>query len=149
MKAGSRAGLSLAEVLLALGLLAIGILTLSGLSLSALKAGQKSSSVMEAGQIAVMKLEEVGATARADSSFWLADHLATPYEEGSVKVGKTEYTYRVFSRTLLDQTSGTELGSGVSNNRLKKLDIEISWFGDSQRDGYGKRTLRESCLLNQ
>lgn len=132
---------------MALGLLAVGILALSGLSLSALKAGQKSSQVMEAGQVAVMKIEEVSAAARGDSSFWATDHVSSPYTTGSVKVGKTEYSYTVYSRNLINQATGAELGGG--SHRLKKLDIEVSWFGNSSSDGYGKRVLRESCLLNQ
>ena len=142
-------GLSLAEVLLAIGLLAVGILTLSGLSLSALKAGQKSSQVMEAGQVAVMKLEEIRAGVETDNAFWTADHISAPYRQGTVRIGKTEYEYRVYSQTLLDQTTGAELGSAVPDNHLKKLDIEVSWFGDSSRDGYGRRSMRESCLVNQ
>ena len=146
--AGSR-GFSLAELLLAFGLLTISILALGGLSLSAIKASQKSSDVVDASQVAVQQLARVSETAKADPSFWAADHQGTPYTNGTIKVGKTEFSYEIFSQTLQNAVTSQELGNGVAGNRIKKMDIVVTWFGDAEREGYGKRSIRESCLVNE
>jgi hypothetical protein len=144
-----RGGFSLAELLLAFGLLTIGILALIGLSITALKSGQKSSDSIDAAQVATRQLADVRQRAASDADFWQAEHKTVPYETGAVRVGKTDFTFECYSETLLNGETGEALGSGVDGNRVKKLDIVVTWLGEGPKSGYGRRTLRESCLVNE
>ena len=144
-----RSGFSLAELLFSLGIFTIGILALGGLSLAALKAEQKSVNVVEASQVAVKQLAERSLSASIDPSFWATDHVSTPYAQGSQKVGETEYTFECYDLTVMNSESGDTLGSGVPSNRVKKMDIVVNWYEDSASSGYGKKSLRQTCLVNE
>lgn len=147
LRVSRRSGFTLAEILLAFALLATTILTLVALSFYAYKAGKKSSNKTEASQIAVSLLSSVSHSAASDPAFWSADHLSTPYRSGTRKVGKTEYEFEVFSETLINETNGDPLGG--ADNRIKKIDVVVKWFGDSNKEGFGKRSIRNSCLANE
>lgn len=146
---GTQVGFTIAELILAFGLLSIGILALGALSLSALKAGQKSTNVFDASQVAVKQLATRAEIAASDPDFWDTDHTVTPYAEGTQMVGKTEYQFRVYASTLMNAETGDTLGAGVPDNRVKKMDIVIEWYAESGSSGYGKKSLRQTCLVNE
>ena len=145
----SPAAFTLAEVLLALGLVSLTILTLMALSISALKANRKSSYVVDASQVSVKLLAESAERATGDPSFWSNDFRSQPYENGTHKAGTTEYEYRIYAQTLPDALSGATLGSGSPSNRVKKMDIVVEWHAGSAATGYGKKSVRGSCLVNE
>lgn len=147
---GRGRGLSLAEVMVALGLITFMILALAGLSFSTLSSSQKSGDVALATQVAHQQLKRSVETARADPNFWAADHLAAPWTTGTVTVGSTEFRFEVFAQTLVDSVAGTELGGDPANsNRVKKVDIVVSWMSSGPRVGYGKLSTHASCLVNE
>ena len=142
-------GFTLAEVMLAFALLTTTILTLVALSLYAAKAGQKSTNAVDASQLTMTLLKRISHQAASDPAFWASDHQTTPYLTGKEKVGHTEFDYEVYSQTLTDNRSGSNLGGTGIGNRIKKMDVVVKWFGDDTRSDYGKRSVRDSCLVNE
>ena len=142
-------GFTLSEVLLAFALLATTILTLIALSLYSAKAANKSTHSVDAAQVARRILDRLASQASTDPTFWTADHTTTPYASGKEKVGRTEFEYEVYSQTLSDRRTGATLGGSGPGNRIKKMDIAVTWFGDSEKSGYGKRSVRDTCLVNE
>lgn len=147
---------SLAEVLIALAILGIGMLGLISVCSVGLQANKKSLTMLTAEQVAdrqinrnitkaVVNDEPPGARDR----FWRADYPypTTPWVTGVEKVGTTEYKYALYATTV-DAVAGGELGSGVEDNRLKKVDIVVTWWGE-QRQGYGTLRVNGYRLINE
>lgn len=145
----SQGAFTLAEILLALGLVALSILTLTALSISALKANRKSSYVVDASQVSVKLMAETAERASGDPGFWDNDFRSQPYEKGTHRAGTTEYEYRIYAQTLPDSQTGATIGSGAPGNRVKKMDIVVEWHAGSAATGYGKKTVKGSCLVNE
>lgn len=143
-------GLSLAEIIVALGIITVLVLLLAALSFSALGSGQKSDDLGMAVQVAQQQLRKVAAQAKSDPNFWGSDYLATPWTTGSVKVGTTHFDFEVFAQTLMDQSSGQPLGGNpVNSNRVKKVDIVVSWDNDRHQAGRGRQSTEASCLVTE
>ena len=145
-----RSAFTLAEILLAAGLITMVLLGLVGLTLGTVRSSQKSADLAAAHQIAKRELDRVIEQSMADSTFWDQEHLSTPWATDTVTVGTTEYEYEVFAQTLQNPSQGGALGTSSSpDNRLKKVDIELRWWGDAERDGYGKLSVRATRLVNE
>lgn len=143
-------GLSLAEIVVALGLVTVLVLVLAALSFSALGSGQKSDDLGMAVQVAQQQLRKAAAQAKSDPSFWGMDYLAAPWTTGSVKVGNTHFEFEVFAQTLMDPSTGQPVGGNpVNANRVKKVDIVVSWENDRHQAGRGKQSTRASCLVTE
>lgn len=139
----------MAELILAVGLITVAILFLVGLSTATLRASDKSSKLYPGYQVARKELDRVCSSAAGDPNFWLQDYLATPWESGSIRVGTTEFNFEIFARTLLDESTSAPLGTSTSaNNRVKKVDIVVSWSG-GERQGQGQLRVRASQLVNE
>lgn len=139
----------MAELILAVGLITLTILFLLGLSTATLRASNKSANLYPGYQVARKELDRVAAAAAGDPAFWIQDYTASPWESGSVRVGGTEFTFEIFARTLIDQSSSAPLGTTTSaENRVKKVDVVVRWWG-GDRQGHGQLMVRASQLVNE
>jgi len=136
------------ELILALTLISIAALTLVALSFTAVAARQKAENITDAMLVAEEQLAlavysiETLPSAQHDS-FWGAP-LGAPYSEGSVRVGETDYNFRIEAE---DVPSGT-----VAPNRLRKLDITVWWWGEEAgqaRVGSGQMHYSTSRLVRE
>ena len=70
---------------------------------------------------------------------------------GSLTLSNTEYQYQMDYVTV-QTTSGTDLGAGLSGNRLKAVTVTCWWWGASStstRVGQGKQTAQVRRLVNE
>ena len=141
----------MAELVLSLGFITTVVLTVLGLTATIQKTGQESTDRINAAMVAESVVEEVVADAQTNDHdfFWDNDHLV--YRAGFVEIEGTEYDWTMSAVTVKD--SGADLGSstGLTNNRLKKVDITVFWW-DSQTQksyGYGKLAFRASRLVSE
>ena len=143
-------GFSFVEMVLAVGLLAVTILATGLLAMTMLRSQTESNDRISAVAVCNTLLDQTLNEAQADSAFWTGDHSVTPYKEDTVKMGKLEYQYQVFAQTVVD-TAGDEVGTALTDNRLKRVTIQLTWFDteSEERQGYGK--LKESItrIVNQ
>ena len=145
-----RKGFAFVEVILAIGLLGLVILALSLLSLRILKSGNESNDRIAAAAVADTILSKVTKAAQTDANFWDNDHVATPYEEKNIRLGKLDYNYQIFAQTVVDPT-GSVLGNGLQKNRLKRVTIILTWYNTKNQDrqGYGKLKYSATRLVNE
>jgi len=153
-------GFTVIEVLLALTLVIIAVLTLLGLTTVSLRAHDESDDLVTASALCDRLMEEsIGSANRNQppgkrADFWDKEWTVTPFETGQVKLGTLEYNYEIYAQTLTDLTTGTALGTqtGVTDNRVKKVDIHVWWMVSDrteQRQGYGALRTHQSCLVNE
>jgi hypothetical protein len=138
------------EMVLAVGLLAITILAVGLLSLTIIRSNTESNDRTTTAAVTSTLLERVLSQAQKDSAFWDQDHIATPYVEDKVKMGKLEYDYAVYAETVLDP-SGVPVGDALPNNRLKRVTIRVTWFDTktSDRQGYGELSQTLTRVVNE
>lgn len=155
-RAQNASGLSLGELLVSLGLFAVAILAVLALSLSAARGNQKGFDTSVGSVVAVQLVDSLINQLKADEpagvydDFWDNDFSSTPYLTGSLVNNGTEFQYTILARTVVD-SSGTEIGSAVNSNRLKKVDIAVYWW-DSEtqnRQGYGNLKVVNSRLISE
>ena len=120
------------ELLFALTLIGIAALTLVALSFTAVASRQKAENISDAMLVAEEQLNlavrSIESIPEADHSAFWDNPLTTPYSEGTVAIGETDYNFRV---EAVDVATGT-----VAPNRLRKLDITVWWW--SQQPGQAK-----------
>lgn len=145
------------ELVVAVGIFAVVILTLVALTASGIRAQRESQELANAALVARRQLERELDKVRQDSPagtrayFWDGDFTSSPFILDRTRVGPTEFTYAIYAHTVDDQISGAQLGTGVANNRLKRVEIVVNWWGSEQqqRQGYGKLSTRASVLVNE
>ncbi len=152
----ARSGFSLAETVLGIGLSAALILTLLVLTTAALNTDSKTGHHQAASALAESELDRLvrsvsilGSSAR--SSFWNSPdgEYSGPPTQNNLISGNTEYNLKFFSKTLSD-ASGTELGIDSPRNRLRKVDVEVSWWsGEEGRPGYGQLSVTRTRLVRE
>lgn len=154
-----RTAFTLAEVLLALGVVVLTILATTAFTIAVLRATQKTTDQPVGTLVAERLLSEEIYRAQSDSppgaraSFWDNDWVSTPFRTGTVRRNETDYQYWIYAETVNDLTTGQPLGNGgtVTNNRVKKVDIAVSWFGaqGGTRGGYGRLLRTATRLVNE
>lgn len=155
-----REAFSLPELIVALAVLAITLLALVALAASSLGYSEKSNSLASGAAVAETQLERVIQLARGDNPpgekarFWDNEYPAggTPYLESSVKVGNTEYKFKVHTTTLRSSTTNLEMGGDpLLQNRMKKVDITVFWWTEEPgaKAGYGKLSTSASRIVNE
>ena len=144
-------GFSIAEVVLALGLVCLVILGVALLALSIIRSRTESSDRAVTTTAAAQLLDDLAVQAQEDDTFWDTDYTTTPYKEGDIRIGKLDYHYKLKGFTVVDPLS-TPVGNALPKNRLKLLELEVSWFDTEQTDnkqGYGKLSTSVTKLVSQ
>jgi prepilin-type N-terminal cleavage/methylation domain-containing protein len=149
-------GFSLAELLVALTLFAVAILAVIALSLSVARGNQEGFDTSVGSVVTVQLVDSLIDQLRVDEpagvydDFWDNDYSTTPFSSGSVVNNGTEFDFTILAKTVVD-SSGTEIGSAVNGNRLKKVDIAVYWWkSDTQvRQGYGELRVVNSRLISE
>ena len=144
-------GFSVAELLLSLGFITTVILSVIGLTTTIHRTGQESADRISASIVADSEIQRVIAAAQSDDNFWDFDHSATPYTTGSVTVDRTEFNYEVTATTVLDGADELGTSGGLRQNRLKKVNIVVTWWdsGTTEHNGYGKLEFKASRLVSE
>ena len=152
-----RQGFSLAELIIALGLFAVAILSILGLSILIGKASQEADDRTIGSVVASSLADRLIDQLRSDAppgtraSFWDNEFgSANPWEEGTLNNDGTEYQYRILASSVTD-SSGDPVGGTTPNNRLKKVDISVWWWGDEnqQHQGYGTLKVISTRLVSE
>ena len=155
-----RNGFSLSELVLAVGLLAMVILALAMLGISTIRSSEKAARFSQASQVGSSLITRILYDVECDQppgtrdAFW--DHVGpAPWQAVTpVTVGGVEYEYEVFAETVLE-TSGVASGTvaGEPGNRVKKVDLVMTWMDSRStggfRRGYGRLELQLSRLVNE
>jgi hypothetical protein len=150
-------GFSVAELLISLGFITTVVLTVVGLTTTLHKTGQESTDRINAAMVGDSVLQQVVAYAQKNDhdNFWDNDHVS--YDPGiaalpnPVIFDKTEYDWVISATTV--QEGAIDLGSvtGLTRNRVKKVDITIHWWNsDTEKSyGYGKLAFSSSRLISE
>ena len=130
--------------------LALTTVCLSGLRMNRKSLGETSAAAVaeaELGRAVSRMLEDQPRGSR--ELFWKEDHPypGQPWSSGNTTVGNTTYSFQVYSETVTS-ASGSSLGSLATNNTVKRVDIEVSWWG-GQRGQYGQLKAGDFRLVNQ
>ena len=155
-QASPREGFSLAEAVIGIGLAAMLILSIIGLTTASLRGDQ----VAEIRQLALARanaelnklgqqVSVVGTPARV--AFWNSpDGLYTgPGTIATAVSNKVEFNLSYRCRVLL-KVDGTPVGAERPRNRIKKVDLIVSWWeGNQGTPGYGKLSVTASRLIRE
>lgn len=135
-------GFTLAELLLAGFLILMLVLALVLLGLSVVRGTQKGSDT-SAAQVATEHIlgefvAEMSSSSGTATAFWSGSSFS---RQGRYLMNRTDFAYQLDAQTITDST-GAALGASVSNNRVKQLQLKVTWWDSSQtsgsRQGYGK-----------
>jgi uncharacterized protein (TIGR02598 family) len=150
-------GFTLPEVLLAVAILALTLFALISVAASSLQTRAKSNNLATAQALAETTVESVIRKAQSDadpapkskSDFWESDFQkpGPPWEQKTVKVGTNEFRCEVYTKTIVELG-----GSGLEQNRIKRVDVTVYWWGGEQtgsRAGSGKLSVALSRLVNE
>jgi Tfp pilus assembly protein PilV len=145
------AGFSLAELLLSLGFITTVVLIVMGLTTTLHRSGQESADRVTAATIAETEIQRAINAGQSDNSFWAADHTGPPYSSGAVTIKGTDFDYVVTAVTVMDGGVPVGHGTGLTENRLKKVDIIVTWWesATTERAGYGKLEFKASRLVSE
>lgn len=140
-------GLSLAEVILALGILAMAFFALLSVCTIGLRYNRQSINGLRAVTVADSEMGRTLAGVFHDkptgtnSTFWGKDWLypSDPYRKGNVQVGSDTFHYAIYAQTLVG------LGDAAEGNRARKLDAYVWWVETDS----GKHLCSCSRLLNE
>ena len=144
---------SLLELMISMMILAVAILLTLGVFMSGVKGVQKGQDLSAGALVArSVLMEEIlkiqtGTGAMSSATFFTQD---TPTISGQRKVGSTTFDYEI-RHSLINDVGGTPIGDGLPQNRVKKVDILVTWTdnpGDSSV-GQGLLKVGYSKLINQ
>lgn len=147
---------TLAEVIVTFALLALVVLAMLGLALSSVKVSSKSSDETRAVLIGKHYLDQQLQFALKDqppgtrASFFDHDHPTNPWQSQEILVGPTRFRVVLSVQTVQSQATGLPLGTQVdANNRLKKIEAQVTWWQDGlqNRSGYGRLETRLTQLV--
>lgn len=125
-----RAGVTLAETLLALGLCVVVVLLTVSLGIVALRSGQKGTDETVATGWAGRVLEEfVYGLPPAQAPFWSATSYSSPYQTDQTQLNSVTYQAGVFVSDV------NAVGAG-----LKQVTVNVTWdAGEAGKGSYGKQ----------
>ena len=149
-------GLSLAEMMVALGLISVAILAVLALSISIARVNREGTDRAIGGVVARQLVERLIDGLRADipagsaADFWDNEHSAAPFETGFFRTNNTDFEYKIFASSVLD-ASGDSIGGTTVGNRLKKVDVFVYWWDSEteERQGYGKLEIQNTRLVSE
>jgi hypothetical protein len=142
--------------MLAVGVTALSILSVGLVLFSILRTDRKTVDTSVGGLVARQVLDRAIDRVRADqpagtkAQFWGGSFVTTPFEAGNLTNNGTSFHYEVRAETVQD-TTGTDVGSTLPSNRLKKVDVVVTWWGSEQHDrsGYGELRVETSRLVGE
>lgn len=134
---------------------AVLILSIIALSTAALSGDQKAEMRQVALALADAELnrfaKEVSvANSAARNAFWASNDGAYTGSgtHSSLGANNTEFTLEYRFITLM--AAGDTLGSERPNNRLRKVDLAVSWWnGESGKPGYGQLSVKTTRLVRE
>ena len=144
---------SLLELMISMMILAVAILLTLGIFMSGVKGSQKGQDLSAGVLVAKSVLNEemlkiqTGAGTISSATFFSQD---TPTITGQRVVGTTTFDYEI-RHSLVNDIGGTPIGDGLPLNRVKKVDILVTWTdnpGDSSV-GQGLLKVGHSKFINQ
>jgi Tfp pilus assembly protein PilV len=132
-------GMSLAEVILALGLCVVVILSAIQLSIVALHGNTKSSDKITADALAQELADTfIYGLPPASAPFWTATAFASPYQQDKVAMGSQDFTRTIY---LSDESSVLP--------GLRALKVRVSWAeGTDSRAGQGLQATEVTRLVS-
>lgn len=144
-------GLTLIEVIIAIGIMAVALLAILSVASMALTYQRQSINNLNAASAAETVLnkaitrvlsEDPPATIQAQ--FWGTEYPfpSTPYDSGTLKIGREEYQYRIYA---LNVPGIGDPAAAPVPNVLKKVDAYV-WWKDS---GAGEKRSFATRLVNQ
>jgi Tfp pilus assembly protein PilV len=144
-------GFSIAELLLSMVILSVITLGVLGLTSTILQTGQEAADTSVGVAVAEAEIQRVISAAQGDPDFWDLDHLVTPYATSSVVADGTAFECEIRAATVMDNGISLGSSSGLVENRLKKVDIVVTWWDSSttEHQGYGKLETRLSRLVSE
>lgn len=150
----SENGFSVAELILSLGFIATALLAVIGLTVALNRTGQESADRVTAATLAESQIQKTIAAGQQDTAgFWDLEYPSgTPYDSGTETIDGTEFAWTVNAITVLDGVNDLGSDSGAkSSNRVKKVDIRITWWDSDtqQKAGYGKLEFQASRLVSE
>ncbi|MEW6280963.1 MAG: hypothetical protein AB1758_20285 [Candidatus Eremiobacterota bacterium] len=154
----ARQAFSLAELMVSVGIVAVGILMVIGIFIGLLHQSQRSAD-RSAGTVVASSMlnQEIyqilnnthPTVTKAD--FFDLDSPPEPPLQGTVNLNGTVFTYTVRYQTVDDNT-GSPLGDGLNNARVKRTDVTVWWWtdtADTARKGYGYLRTQLTRLVNE
>lgn len=156
-------GFSLAEALIGIGLATVLILSIIAMTTAALTGDQKAEMRQVALAVANSELNRFSKAVAvkgnaARDAFWGAVDGApgqTLTYTGSgtrspIKSNGTEFEILYQYQTVLEKGGTDTLGSEEPDNRVRKIDLKLSWWnGEEGKPGYGQLTLMTTRLLRE
>jgi hypothetical protein len=155
-------GFSLAEAVIGIGMAAVLILSIIAITTAALSGDQKA----EMRQIALVTADSelnrfarsvavVGSSAR--DSFWsTADSTSGPVPyagagaRSSLQANRTDFELEYQFETVGKPTGSGTLGDENPDNRLRKVDLTVSWWnGEQGKPGYGRLSVTSTRLVRE
>ena len=149
-------GFSLAELVLSLGLLTVAMVMLSslfvGLYRGSDKSGNQSTGLNAAETVLNQQIHDIfkGTHPTLTKAAFFASN-SPPGLSGSLTLSSTEFLYQ-FDYVTVQSNLGTDLGVGLSGNRLKAVTVTCWWWGqaaNSHRAGLGKLSVQLRRLVNE
>lgn len=147
----NRKAFSLAELVLATGTIAACILTLMVLVLSLSRSSRKSVNTSAAELAADQILTRIlyQADWNDHANFWDTPNHS-PYRSGSYSLNRTDFSYTLDASEVRD-TSSTAVGAGQTQNRLKMVNLRVTWWDGNSgpRAGTGKLSTQVQRLVHE
>ena len=142
-------GLSVVEIVVALGVLGLAAVTVLSVCSSVLKYRRQSTNALNAARVTDMIMERTVASLAADSptgtrdAFWAGSYPypGSAYQENTLKVGGLEYSYAVYA----DDVPGLGDPGADPPNLLRRIDVYVWW---EDMDVAGRRKTVATRLIN-
>lgn len=140
--------------MLALGMVAACVLLVAATMTTLLRGSEKSvdrsTGAVLADAVITETLAAIYSNPTDKANFFAG---TTPYS-GTVILAGTTYTWELTHQTITRTAvaGGGDLGDGVPENRVKKVNCVVWWWTadpDQQRDGYGYLRTEVSRLVNE
>jgi len=140
---------------------AILILSIIAVTTAALSSDQKAEMRQIALAVATSELNRFAkqvalAGSSARSSFWTATDSGTPEVYAgpgtidTIKTSNTDFALTYYFQTVQNASGSGTLGDGQPENRLRKVDLIVQWWGGEQgKPGYGKLSVQATRLIRE
>ncbi len=144
----TRRAFTLVEVLMAIAVMAVTLLTLVSVCALGLRADKKSLTSLAAVQLGERQLDRWLSRARDDdpagskADLWDRNcPYPSPWKQGRETIGGVDFDYALY-------TSEVPLGQITPNNRMKRVDVVVTWMG-GDRSGSGQMQEFGYRLVNE
>jgi hypothetical protein len=148
------AGLSVAEVVIAIAFLAITFVSLLSVLAGGLKhdrkAYLKNAATATARALLTKTLSEVSKDSPAGTKdgFWATDYpyRTSPYREGEENAADVTFHYEICTETVR-AISGQPFGA--PDHRLKQVDVYVRWGQEDERTGFGSTVYHDRRIVSE